>query len=124
VLPFAFGLFGGADWQTIFTDPWSRVGAAVELFVVLTAQVFGLAVKELRPIEAVVGNVVDDIGGGSETELEAPRAQRLQHELKTAAPPPTAMVIRAAAIVTALATAARVERIGRAHGRMLARALN
>ena len=74
MLAFTLGLLFGRQRQTIFTNPWSRVGAAVDLFVVSAAQVFGFAVEELGAVAVVVGNVVDDIGGGDETELEAPRA--------------------------------------------------
>jgi hypothetical protein len=43
-------------------------------FMMSTAQVFCFAVKELCAIASMIGNVVDDIGGGSEAEFDAPRA--------------------------------------------------
>jgi hypothetical protein len=74
VLAFTFGLLFWRQRQSIFANPGIVIGAAMELFVMSTAQVFGFAVKELCAIAAMVGNVVDNIGGGNETELEAPRA--------------------------------------------------
>jgi len=104
VFTFTLSLLFGRQRQSIRTDPWFIVGAAVLLLVAASAQAFELTVPELHPIIVMRLDVMDDFGRPHKVDGEAPFAQGLASELVTAKASPSPIVVGAASVVAALAT--------------------
>src|SRR5262245_41657399 len=112
MLPFAFGLLLWRQRQSVFTNPWSCIGASMVALVVLAAQALHSAVKELCAVTAVVCDVMDDVGDGDLAFGEADFAQWLLRELEAPASAPSAIVVGATTGIAANAAALGVKRIG------------
>jgi hypothetical protein len=87
----------------------------VFLLVAGSAQALELAIPKLERVAVVGLDVVHELGDDDQVDGLAALAQRLEGELVAAPAAPAPMIIRAAAIVTALAAAFGVQGVS-AHG--------